>query len=1366
MENRFGDSLSLEQLAETLSAYIPATLTHQILTDGLPPPGKPRSLMAATLFSDISGFTAMSEELATDGPRGAEELNRVLLVTFTAMIDVIREMGGAVAHFYGDAMSVYFPDDDGQAAYRALACAQMMQQLMLSSFGRVVTNRPQGKRPFFDLTIKIGAGYGHCQEMVLSTPGQGMEFVLMGTAVDEAAAAEKTAGSGEIMASSAIRRQADLPAGSAFGPISARLDQPALTRPIVQWNRFSKDDLQRLVSAAPAFIPPALYQRLAAGSGEALAEHRPVSSIFVQFAFADEPVSDASTQGVLLQEYFQWASGLVTRFGETNARVNRVLTGDKGNQLHIIFGAPVAPDAPEQALRCALALQRERPSFVAQQYIGVAVGKVFAGPVGSHSRREYTVVGDVVNLSARLMQACAANEVWTNRLTADRAHQWIEFEALPAVTLKGKQTAVTPFRVVGERLATTQLQAYLDRWKRPMFGRDHEIHLLNQGLEKALSGESSVAAVFGPTGAGKSRLLAFLARAWLERGGIGLLGVCQQHTADIPYAPWRAIMRDFFGLSATMSIDAQVASVTAQTEALAPSQQQDVGLWGDLLGLPIPESESVLNLTAEARQARFFTLVRRCFQAAARRQPLLVILDSLHWADPSSLSLLDDLTANLEQASIFVAFTFRPLEELKLATLERSFCLPIPVSDLSPVHARRLLRHLTGQDELPTEVEIHLGLRDRDGRDSPVNPLFLEEALNVMMSTGVLERNGRIRVNEALLDQVQLPDTIHGLLLARLDRLPPSARDLLQVASVIGRQFELEPLSAIAQRLPRSMMLEMLAELTEADMTQLVASDPEWVYLFQHAMTHEVAYESLPYARRQTLHAAVAEWVERRNVENLRPFHPVLAFHYSRAAAHEPALRYSLLAAKDAQAIFANKEAVDLYNLAEKHLQALGVEAHWESAVDLRLSRAEALLLLGDFGTAVEDGNVGKTLSWQHQDVLRFVKALNLLSELKYRQSKFDEAISFAQEVVEKWADAAPQTELARAYHWLGMAASSTRMHDLAQSSLKKAEEITLKLKDDKRLARVLEGMAFNSFMQKDLESALSAMQRSVALSRDFNNPANTASSLNNIALIQFQLGNPQQSLETIGEAIDIGKESSRNFLAQALSNQGEVLSYLGRYAEANAAFEKAIALFTAMDDDPGILETHLLWGYEYCAPLNLWDEARLHYTAAQEILGTNPSVYLEEQARLLIAAGQLELAESNLLLAQELLHDALEIVDTNAIEWWMPACTYFLARTYRRLDQVETAERLLLQGKSVSEQEGCPDYLPLILYELAQIAQNPRHKEEHLKQCLTAAQTRARFADRRFLFEKAGSELAATTRRAELKQMGRFFINEARTLK
>jgi class 3 adenylate cyclase len=255
----------------------------------------------------------------------------------------------------------------------------MMQQLMQTSFGRAVTNRPPGKNPIFPLTIKIGAAFGPCQALVVGDPAESLEFVLLGTAVDEAAAAEKFARSGQVVASQAILAAAGLPGSPADAPftlLTERLPIPP-ARAEDDWAAYDPIALQRLSETADAFIPPTLRQRLERSDAMEIAEHRPVTSLFVLFACNQQ--QDAA----FLQRYYQWAWRVVKRFGGHNARINRILTGDKGNQLHIIFGAPVAPDAPDQAIRCALALLAEQPDYIAEQRIGLAAGKVFSGPVGS-----------------------------------------------------------------------------------------------------------------------------------------------------------------------------------------------------------------------------------------------------------------------------------------------------------------------------------------------------------------------------------------------------------------------------------------------------------------------------------------------------------------------------------------------------------------------------------------------------------------------------------------------------------------------------------------------------------------------------------------------------------------------------------------------------------------------------------------------------------------------------------------------------------------------------------------------------------------------------------------------------------------------
>lgn len=1314
--------------AQKLAAYLPGTLVRQILHDGLPAPGQPHNLLAATLFADISGFTAMSEELATDGPRGAEEVNRMLRQTFTAMVNVIHAQGGAINHFYGDAMSVYFPDEDGQAAARALSCARQMQRLMRTRFYRVQTSRPAGKNAIFPLTIKIGLGYGRCQEWIIGNPAASLEFVLAGPAVDEAAQAEKQASAGQTVASCTFLRQIGQPCPQPFALLEADLPAPA-AQPLLDWSIDDAAAWQRLITAAPPFISTALQQRLSVTGLEVLAEHRPVTSLFVQFELADQ--EETAVFGQQLQQYYSWACQMVARFARTNGRVNRVLTGDKGNQLHIIFGAPVAPDAPEQAMRCALALQRERPAFVTTQHIGLCTGKVFAGPVGSEERHEYTVVGDVVNISARLMAVCPPDEVLTDSHTAERVGNLLEFEKLDARQVKGKQTAVTPYRIVGERAVLLQLQAYFGA-ERPLIGRTAEMALLLAKLETARQGAGSLAAISGGAGVGKTRLLGEIVRHWQNQGGTTLLGICHPHTADTPYGAWQTIWQSFFHLTPGMAPAAQAAAVQEATRALWPNAGDDVGLWAEVLGLPIPQAPHLAELTAAARQARFFTLALRCLLGHER--PLLVVVENIHWADQATLALIESLTPHLANAAIFLAITLRDgRREGRLhALLEYDSCTHLALADLSPQEGRNLLQDLVGVGALTPSIERQLGLRDREGQDSPINPLFLREAVNVLLDVGVLAReNGRLIIHEARLSQVQLPDTIHGLLLARLDRLPPASRDLLQVASVIGRQFGIEPLRVMLPGLTRSALNDLLSSLSAEEMTRLITADPEWIYLFQHAMTHEVAYESLPYVRRQSLHAGLANWLETAHADNLKPIHAILAYHYGRANDHERALKFALAGANDARNVFANGDAVELYTLAEKYLQVLGIEERWETAVELFLGRSEALRFLGEFAEAVAYAERALALAHQHGQNSLVVAAHNLLAELKYRQADHQAALNAAEMAIDKWVEGISLDELARAHHWAGLAKASLQYFAAALAHLQQAEQISLQTNNKKRLGQVLEGMAYVYYAQKDLGKAQKAMHESVALSRHYSIPANVASTLNNLALVQAMLGMAEEALQTYNEAVELLQEISHNFLAHVLVNRAAIRAYLGHFAASVADFESALAHFERVGDEYGLVETHLLWGYEYHCPRGEWEAARTHFNKAAQFIEQKPDGYQEERLRLWLGYGQLSLESNALAETFSRLTEIEALIASGTFGWWETAVAYLKGRALIAAGNQLEGKRLLLQGEELVAAGGCPEYWPLALLALAQATPEEEQRQVYLQAAVAAANKRARFADR-----------------------------------
>ena len=1353
-------SQSARRLARRLAAYLPVTVTRQIMEKSLPQPGTARQVSAATLFADMSGFTSMAETLAADGPRGAEALNRTLLITFTALINAIHDAGGAVSHFHGDAMMVYFLDVDGRAAARALACARFMQSLMLTSFARMSIKRPGNQESTFSLTIKIGVGYGRCLETIVGDPNESLEFVLAGTAVDEAVAAQQEAVSGQVVASRTVLEKAALPVTDPFRVVEEVLPVPN-AQPLIYWESMGQSALRELLTLAPKFIPRALFDRLQNPNAQFIAEHRSVTSLFVRF----EGIQfEQLTAGQQLQTYYQWACAVAARYGDSNSRVNRVLTGDKGSQLHIIFGAPVAPDAPVQAMLCALALQAERPSFIAKQQIGVVSGRVFACAVGSQNRREYTIVGSVVNLSSRLTLSCPDGEVYTDALTAVRVQERIELEKLPPVQFKGKTQPVTIYRAAREKKDRSSIKTRFTRMKRPPFGREAELAQLQQRNDAAFTGEGGVVALYGPFGSEQMPLLAAAVHRWLDAGGIVYTGICQLHFAEVSFAPWKSIWRDIYGLTADMDPQTQIEIVQARAGALCDDCENILELWGELFGLPVAKGETDPIDPIETRQSALFRLLRRSLMTVAEVRPLLIIIEDIHWADQHSLDLIDDLAQAIVDLPVMLLLTFRTAADFRFRTLNRRNCLAIPLEDLPPERARQLIYRQLGIAELPMLVEQRLGLRDRQGRSSPVNPLFLEESLKLMVSNGVLrvqpdaDGHRRLRVQETGLLNMQVPDTIYNVLLSRVDQLPAAARSLLQVASVIGREFDLETLTAVMSGVTREEAVMLLNGLLNTGMVQQVALEPEPRFIFQHALAHDVVYQSLPYARRQALHADIGELIAERHQDNLKLFFPVLAYHYSQTEEHEEGLQYALAAANDAAAVFANQGAADLYKLAIGHIQALDEAQYWKTAVHIYTSRAGVLRLLGEFTKATLSITEALKLCLMHGQIDQTLPIYNQLAEIKFHQARYRDVQTLTEKVIRNLGDYTPPGEMLQAYLLFGMAAAAVFDLGIALNRLDRAEEIAVAINDQDRLVTVRGAVAGVYSEQGRMELALQMASRALDLARRRHKPTQTALALYRQSRILLQAARAEEALQNINEALVLIHATSHNIQAHMLNHRAAVFIYLGRFREALTDLQMAVDLFQKMDDALGLLQTYLLWGFEYSQGRQDWYEARRRLVQVGQLVASQPEdagMYVQEAARLWLGLGIVALHTGHLSQAETLFQKALRAVESRKVLWWRPAVLYQLGMVQmaRHVDGGEIRPFFTKAYQAISN-GGCPDDLPLILLQLAKLAGDEEPRWQLLEASVAAAFRRSRYIDQVVCFQEAG-ELLLSADVPRLRRLG-----------
>ena len=933
-----------DNLIAALAAYIPRDRAAQLLA------GAPLAREGAALIADIAGFTPLTEALARalSPARGAEELTRALNSVFAPLIAELHAYGGSVVKFGGDALIIWFPR--ARRARRASVLRHAIAAALAMQAAIVRHGRVQTDAGAFTLSMKLGLAYGPVLRTRLGDPARGFEDVIGGRTLDRMAEAEHHASPGELLVD-----PEGLPELAALAELGELRDGFVVVR-----------GLRGAVRRGPAGAPA--WPALAAGASEALrpylpaevfaalrdgraqpAELRPVVSIFVQFTgISYEAGAVAEAQ---LASYFAAAQRAAARYG---GRVNRLITGDKGSVLHLIFGAPQAlEDLERRAALCALELRRAAAAlpFITAQRVGMTVGRAFAGPVGAAARRDYTVMGEAINRSARLMQRAEPGQLVVDALLAARLAGAFALAPLGAAQLKGVAEPVELFSLLAETTATA-------RPAPPPVGREAELAQLRARLERLRAGAGGAAVLIGQLGLGKSHLLAAL-RAEASAGLAWASASAASYGPRVSGALVAGALRELLGLPGEP--EAAAATLGPALAALLGARQGAEALpyLARLLGLPLAEraARALESLGGEGLRWRLTGLVRELVEAAAARGPVVLALDDVQWADPTSLDLLDALLPVAAARPLLLLLAARPGAEGRaaalLARLAAAGAAPLVLEPLGDAAATALVaRHA------PALAEGELAqLVGRGGG----NPLFLVELARTAAAGAPLD---------------ELPDTVQGLVLAQLDRLPPAEREALQAAAVLGSDFSaklveavLEPttndrrpttddrrasvrLSAIGHRLS-AIATDHLPALEEAGFLERQGGAAGGGYSFRHGLIRESAYAALLHARRRELHGVAASALERLYPTRLADLAGTLALHHEGAGELLLAARSYGQAADGARLLYANEEADAGY---QKALALLDAAATPDDDLRARthLKLAQVRMNAGDYTAAQE----------------------------------------------------------------------------------------------------------------------------------------------------------------------------------------------------------------------------------------------------------------------------------------------------------------------------------------------------------------------------------------------------------------------------
>jgi class 3 adenylate cyclase/tetratricopeptide (TPR) repeat protein len=910
-----------------------------------------------------------------------------------------------------------------------------------------------------------------------------------------------------------------------------------------------------------AYTPQYLAEKVLHSRSAMEGERKQVTVLFADLKGSMELLADRDPEEArhILDPVLERLMAAVHRYEGT---VNQVM----GDGIMALFGAPLAhEDHAVRACYAALAMQeairrysaevRRMHGIEVQIRVGLNSGEVVVRAIGNDLHMDYSAIGQTTHLAARMEQLATPGSIRLTAETLRLAEGLIQVTALGPVPVRGLADPVEVFELVGASTLRRRFQAAAARGLTRFVGRQMELAALQQALAQAETGHGHIVAMVGEAGVGKSRLVYEFVHSHRLTGWRVLESASVSYGKATPYFPVIDLLKRYVHVEDSDDLRTIRAKVTGQVLTLDEALQEVIPALLSLLDA-LPDDSQFLTLEPPQRRQRILEVLNRLLLRESQVQPLLLVFEDLHWSDAETQALLDSLVESLPAARLLLLVNYRP--EYQHAWGSKTFYTQLPLDPLPPASADELLRALVGDD--PSLAPLTRLLIARTGG----NPFFLEESVRALVETGALVGEpGAYRLAQSL-PTIQVPATVQAVLAARIDRLSPEAKRLLQTAAVIGTEVPFPLLQAIAE-VPEEALHRGLDHLQAADFLYETRLFPEREYTFKHALTHEVAYSGLLQERRRVLHGRIVEVLEALAAERLGEQVDRLAHHAVRGEVWDKAVAYCQQAGARAHDRAAFREAAVSF---EQALQALAhLPDHSDTSVlalDLRLALNGTLSALGEYGRCLTLWGEAEALARALDDRARLVRVLAQMGQTRRLTGDHDGAIAVGRQAFDLAGELGENALQARASYFLGQtyydvgdfgrAAELQRWNVEAADRESGTSSIGSRSRSRARLARTLSALGAFAEGRRHGEEAL----RLATLPGQGQTPLIAHGILGELYLAQ---GDLEHAIRVLDQGLALCRASGeRTWLRVIMTRLGSAYTLQGRLAEGRALLEEAIS--------------------------------------------------------------------------------------------------------------------------------------------------------------------------------------------------------------